>query len=436
MQDVLTKTSTSLDELLHPSCREASEHTAAAALTELRNNNNHQLNKSSASSKSIVTSILSKNHIDHLEANSVSVIPIDTHGGIGQALNPVQDRISVKKLGQINAAVTIDQMNRMGPAMPPEAATALEMHRLTQLQQHLETAAVLMDISKKVIISPPSSNPQSPGVGGGDAQSQNNVKMTIKRSRTNDEVDLSSKRQRSDKVSTTVYQLDNNVKPSMSAVTIKSEPVYGNEEMSHGNRYESDNDTNDSDPGRLQMDISSSQDAEDGEQNDRARYASTPVKLVYKHNRSFNNNTTPIIDSGRDTPESNKSDDHRTDPATTQLWQALARSTGNGAGNEATQLLRQMITCRTLGLPMPSALNISRCGNSINNAQLGDQPMALIKVKLRSQTKSQILHSVAHAFSVFSLFSFHLNRMKPNRQDVENNRVQAKHQWTMHSRTK
>lgn len=48
-------------------------------------------------------------------------------------------------------------------------------------------------------------------------------------------------------------------------------------------------------------------------------------------------------------------------------------STGNGTGNEATQLLRQMITCRTLGLPIPSALNINR--NNIN-----DQPIALVKV--------------------------------------------------------
>lgn len=45
---------------------------------------------------------------------------------------------------------------------------------------------------------------------------------------------------------------------------------------------------------------------------------------------------------------------------------------GNGAGNEATQLLRQMITCRSLGLPIPAALNISR--------NMNDQPMALIKV--------------------------------------------------------
>lgn len=47
--------------------------------------------------------------------------------------------------------------------------------------------------------------------------------------------------------------------------------------------------------------------------------------------------------------------------------------TGNGTGNEATQLLRQMITCRTLGLPIPSALNINR-------SNISEQPIALVKV--------------------------------------------------------
>lgn len=318
--------------MLHVSCRESKEHTAAAALTELRNNNNHHLKtKSIASPNAIVTSILSKNHIDHLEANSVSVIPIDAAnkhnngsiipGGVPNAQQP--SRISVKKsLGQINAAVTLNQMNHMHATMPPEAATALEMHRLTQLQQHLETAAVLMDISKKVIISPPSSNPQSPGLG----DNQQSVKMTIKRGSSGDEIDSSAAKRmktnaKGNNVTTTVYQLGSNVRPSAS---LKSEPVYNAADDSEGNRYDSDNDSNDSDPGRLEMDISSSHDNNDDTINDAGRCSSSPVKLIYKHNRSFNNNTP----SGRETPESNKSDDHRTDPATTQLWQALARSTG------------------------------------------------------------------------------------------------------------
>lgn len=213
----------------------------------------------------------------------------------------------------MNPAVTLNPMNHMHATMPPEAATALEMHRLTQLQQHLETAAVLMDISKKVIISPPSSNPQSPGLS--DHQ---NVKMTIKRSSADDIDTIAAKRMKNAKgnnVTTTVYQL--NASDARSAAHIKSEAEHS--------MMDSDNESNDSDPGRLQMDISSTHDNDDGcDTADALRCSSSPVKLVYKHNRSYNNNTM----SGRETPESSKSDDHRTDPATTQLWQALARSTG------------------------------------------------------------------------------------------------------------
>lgn len=327
--------------MLQLSSREASEHTAAAALTELRNNNNHHMNNHRAvsSPNRIVTSILSKNHIDHLEANSVSVIPIDainngkhnngsiiSGGGIPNAQQP--NRISVKKsLGKINAAVTLNQINQMHSQMPPEGATASEMQRFTQLQQQLETAAVLMDISKKVIISPPSSNPQSPGLGDTNHHQHHqhhhhqNVKMTIKRA-GDDIVSSASKRMKNNakgnnNITTTVYQLDTNARPG---VSVKTEPIYNAADDSEGNRYDSDNDSNDSDPGRLQMDISSTHD---DNVNDSIRCSSSPVKLIYKQNRSYNNNT-----SGRGTPESNKSDDHRTDPATTQLWQALARSTG------------------------------------------------------------------------------------------------------------
>lgn len=48
----------------------------------------------------------------------------------------------------------------------------------------------------------------------------------------------------------------------------------------------------------------------------------------------------------------------------------------NGGGNEATQLLRQMINCRSLGLPIPASLSIS-------NARSVDQPMSLIKVSVK-----------------------------------------------------
>lgn len=52
----------------------------------------------------------------------------------------------------------------------------------------------------------------------------------------------------------------------------------------------------------------------------------------------------------------------------------LCFTTVNGSGNEATQLLRQMITCRSLGI-LPSTANIARGANI-------DQPLALLKVYL------------------------------------------------------
>lgn len=101
-----------------------------------------------------------------------------------------------------------------------------------------------------------------------------------------------------------------------------------------------------SDSGRLQMDISHEDGTEENEDNRKIK------KECYD----------------RETPESIASDDHindATDPATTQLWQALAQTTVNGGGTEATQLLRRMINCRSLGIPLP---------------MMKDQPMSLTKV--------------------------------------------------------
>lgn len=356
---------------MRPSYREASEHTAAAALTELRNNN-HQLKSSAhtttASTNAIVTSILSKNHIDHLEANSVSVIPIDAtnlnnaSSNILAAHHTKRNRASIRKGPNATAAT-----NLKGHIADSNSSSAMEMHRLTQLQQHLETAAVLMDISKKVIISPPSSNPQSPSVSE-QAQSINAKRLPLKRTGNHEEVDLSTKRTKSTAVhiktefmhgknneSANPYYLDNYVPHALKSVIIKNEPVFKedieNDEINGTNQYESDMDSNDSDPDRLQMDISSSQEQNDRHMmikspvinngypllitgdyhndDDAGRGTSSPVKMIYKHNRSHNNKQQELInDAGCETQESNKSDDHRTDPATTQLWQALARTTG------------------------------------------------------------------------------------------------------------
>lgn len=333
---MLVQTTESLNELLTPSCRKASEHTAAAALTELRNNSNHlhlhpgikphQPPKSQIihhqqqptlaatttnnQQSSLVTSILSKNHINHLEANSVSVIPIETTNK--QTNNRIQQ--------------------------PPTTIPIIEMRNLTQLQQQLETAAVLMDISKKVIISPPSSNPQSPSVldqtnnqynkqqqqqqkkkqQQPQQQSITSTVINLKRSKSNEEMDLSIKRikeepQEEPQHPPSLKEVRKSF-PATDLTVIKRRVIDDHHAIDELSQQSDSNDS--SDPGRLQMDINSQEALE--------------IEETKMKNNIYNNcnSRQQIVDSGRETPDSLKSsEDHATDPATTQLWQALA--TGN-----------------------------------------------------------------------------------------------------------
>lgn len=175
-QEIMRQSSAKLDDLLAPFNDKLStapsatdEETAIAALTALRNNNHHlnfhhqqsSTNNSSRSSEtssppvsksSSVTSLISRIHLQNLEANSVSVIPLDTQ----------------KQQSQSSTSST-----RTSPSLAPPQ---ISVKNLSQLQQHLETAAVLMDMGKKVIISPPSSKPQSPNLNEQNNNSNSNNK--------------------------------------------------------------------------------------------------------------------------------------------------------------------------------------------------------------------------------------------------------------------
>lgn len=178
----MRQSSAKLDDLLAPFNDKLStapsatdEETAIAALTALRNNNHHlnfhhqqqpvsncnNNNNSSRNSEtssppvtksSSVTSLISRIHLQNLEANSVSVIPLDT----------------TKQQSQSSTSST-----RTSPSLAPPQ---ISVKNLSQLQQHLETAAVLMDMGKKVIISPPSSKPQSPNLNEQNNNSNSNNK--------------------------------------------------------------------------------------------------------------------------------------------------------------------------------------------------------------------------------------------------------------------
>lgn len=174
----MRQSSAKLDDLLAPFNDKLStapsatdEETAIAALTALRNNNHHlnfhhqqqtvsncnSNNNSSRNSEtssppvsksSSVTSLISRIHLQNLEANSVSVIPLDTQ----------------------------KQQSSTSRTSPSLAPPQISVKNLSQLQQHLETAAVLMDMGKKVIISPPSSKPQSPNLNEQNNNSNSNNK--------------------------------------------------------------------------------------------------------------------------------------------------------------------------------------------------------------------------------------------------------------------
>lgn len=187
--------------------------------------------------------------------------------------------------------------------------------------------------------------------------------LSVKRMKTSDSSHHRGGQHRSQSASMAPISIANSMMPQL----IKSE-VIKKEVMEAGDNMSEKSDDS-SDSGRLQMDISSQEDTEE--------YRNLPV-------------LKPI---GRDTPESNFSDDHAFESAE-QLWQAIAQqsqcelhsytarehcfnllffSPVNG-GNEATQLLRKMINCRSLGIPFSPQLHLPTTL---------DQPMALLKVNSR-----------------------------------------------------
>lgn len=167
------------------------------------------------------------------------------------------------------------------------------------LQQKLETAAVLMDISKKVIISPPCSNPQSPSICASiDSSILNSV---IKNKRPlNDkpisEMGLSTKNNRCD--------LQNLI----------DFPVYQNRSV-----YAQDI--------NLENSVASIKNNQLS-----ALTAIKNARVIHSELEHSSNSNRIEIDSTavceRKSPDSITSEEHGTDAATTQLWQALARSAG------------------------------------------------------------------------------------------------------------
>lgn len=118
-----------------------SERTAVAALTELSNLKHEGRNSDSSSSSGGSPKVVTSTVLNNLaNSDALSVIPVSQ----------------------------LQQQKRQ----------AAELHEKLKDMSQLETAAVLMDISKKVIISPPHSNPHSPPHSNASYLQQQRIKRT------------------------------------------------------------------------------------------------------------------------------------------------------------------------------------------------------------------------------------------------------------------
>ncbi|XP_034667667.1 uncharacterized protein LOC117901134 isoform X1 [Drosophila subobscura] len=233
-----------------------------------------------------------------------------------------------------------------------------EIEQFQSLQQQLETAAVLMDISKKIVISPPCSNPQSPRNSAViDTSIKSSVIKSRRPSKKNDfydgvEMDLSVKKKRYD------YS---NQRNSIPIHTFCQTPI-----QSHRSEEDLQN---------YSITIT---------QHGGSDYKLTPI---------IKTNSSSLLDSGdssdshklemditssineRKTPDS-VSSDHTTDAATTQLWQALARSAAKNKEEDAKEMLRNMMS-QPFVFPVPSTVSFTK---------VPEEPIALLKDLSDAQT--------------------------------------------------
>ncbi|XP_035905542.1 uncharacterized protein LOC118509274 isoform X2 [Anopheles stephensi] len=411
-EEILTESTEQLENLIASSpatlaLKASAEQDAIAALQALRNNNNH--------TKS-VTSVLSKTHLQNLEANAVSVIPIEsmklTSTGVLHQPTTTTTTTIIHQQPEEQQPHQLFQQHQQQNNLPKQPL--IQVRNLTQLQkEHLETAAVLMDISKKAIISPPSSNPQSPSLLAEQKQQQQQQSLqyqininnqhtqqpqsikssvikpheyllnNLKRTPSSEEMDLTMKRMKVEQnvvltptVPATTLVKKNFIKRE-NIIEHLAAAVADDQASQHSDSVDS------SDSGRLQMDISS-QDAHS---------ECTADELKLRNSLHLNNNNNHLhqhqqqLDQlGRETPDSMNSIEEQqhhqaaaaaalasavhqipfgslpdaTDPTMAQIWQTLAQNNliVNGAGNEATAFLRKMINARNLGIQFPSVVPV------------------------------------------------------------------------------
>ncbi|KAH8353398.1 hypothetical protein KR084_010722 [Drosophila pseudotakahashii] len=231
-----------------------------------------------------------------------------------------------------------------------------ESEKFANLQQQLETAAVLMDISKKIVISPPCSNPQSPCFSAAvDTSIKSSViksKRPLNQNEIQDgvEIDLSVKKQKND------YSHQRNSAPIhhfCQTPMLDIQPHLRSEE-DFQNYSITINQVGGSDYKSKAPKASTGSLLDSGDSSD-------SHKLEMDITSSINDRKTP----------DSLSSDHATDAATTQLWQALARSAAKSKEeNQATQIIRSMMSAQSFVFPVPSTVSFTK---------VPEEPIALLK---------------------------------------------------------
>lgn len=233
------------------------------------------------------------------------------------------------------------------------------IENIRNLQQKLETAAVLMDISKKVIISPPCSNRQSPNLPSMQTTDESIKNSVIKKERPSNEkttttttttvtatatvtttqqdgkeIDLSIKKAKHEfsntqptTATTTVSQLLHYTRPTILELQQQHQQKQQHQQQTHIQ------------PVNLELETTSI--IKGGIEITSRPCSSTqlpmPIKkettTAYTDSDESSDSNRLEMDMGsmlneRKTPDSITSEEQATDVATTQLWQALARSAG------------------------------------------------------------------------------------------------------------
>ncbi|XP_053961329.1 myb-like protein Q [Anastrepha ludens] len=257
------------------------------------------------------------------------------------------------------------------------------IEKIRHLQQKLETAAVLMDISKKVIISPPCSNRQSPNLPSMQTTDESIKNSVIKNERPSNEkttvtstvtttlqdgkeIDLSIKKPKQEfsntqQTTTTVSQLLHYTRPTILELQQQQQQQQTLTQP-------------------VNLDLETTSIIKGGIENTSIPCSSnhlpipnkkeTPAAYTDSDESSDSNRLEMDMSSmlnERKSPDSITSEEQVTDVATTQLWQALARSAAN---NENNQLLRHMIH-QSLVYPPPAT--------AISAENVPEEPMALLK---------------------------------------------------------